>query len=105
MNKFEALRRDAAWLLDREFAGERIIDIDAKKMAEFIFSIKKYKLRVAVIASLRKKETNRLFRFEGDGKYVISKEQYKDTERRLKRHQPIIVYWPTYTADDYEEMV
>lgn len=75
------------------------------KMANFIFSIKKYKLKIAVITALRKKETNRLFRFEGDGKYLISKKDYKDTERRLKRHQPCKVIWPTYTSDDYEEMV
>ena len=40
MTKFETLRRDASWLIDREFAGKEIVNIDAMKMANFIFSIK-----------------------------------------------------------------
>ena len=105
MTKFETLGRDAAWLIDREFAGKEIVNIDAMRMAQFILPIKKYKLRVAVITALRREETNRLFKFEGGGKYLITKESFKNTERRLKRHQPCKVIWPTYTADDYEEMV
>lgn len=104
MTKFEELRRDAALQIEREFADKEIIGINAMRMAQFIFSIKRYKLRIAVITALRKEETNRLFKFEGGGKYLITKNECKDTERRLKRHQPCKVIWPTYTADD-EEMV
>lgn len=105
MNKFERLRSDAALLIEREFSGEKIMNIDSMKMAKFILSIKSYKLRTAVITSLRKEETNRLFKFEGGGKYVITKNEYKDTERRLKRHQPCKVIWPVYGPDYYEEIV
>ena len=41
MTKFEELRRDAALMVEREFAGERIVNIDAMRMAQFILSIKK----------------------------------------------------------------
>lgn len=105
MTKFEELRKDAALLIEREFSGEKLVNIDAMRMAKFVLSIRSYKLRVAVITALRREETNRLFKFEGGGKYVITKESFKDTERRLKRHQPCKVLWPVYTADDYEKMV
>lgn len=105
MTKFEKLSNRAANKINNFFAGKNIIDIDAMKMASFILSIKEYKLRIAVCTHLRKEETNPLFKFEGGGKYAITKKEYKDTERRMKRHQPCKVYWPIYTADDYEEMV
>lgn len=105
MTKFEILSNRAAALVDNTFAGSKIIGINPYRIAEFILSIKQYKLRIAVITVLRKEDTNPLFKLEGGGKYVITKEDFKDTERRMKRRQPCKAYWPVYTADDYEEMV